>query len=93
MLDTTLRRFMALCVTYHGVCYPYIVSGAFTDDPLEQYLQSPLQLEHACNLLLESELFEFHSERMVDIIVDDAQTVGPGHVDLYMWNRRLIAVE
>ncbi|KAF8153062.1 hypothetical protein B0H34DRAFT_90295 [Crassisporium funariophilum] len=45
----------------------------------EQYLQSPLQLEHACNLLLDSELFEFHSERMCDILVDDAQTATDPH--------------
>ena len=41
----------------------------------EQYLQSPLQLEHACNMLLDSELFAFHSERMCEIIVHDAKTV------------------
>ncbi|KAH9474650.1 Protein dip1 [Psilocybe cubensis] len=62
MLDTTLRRFMALCATYH-----------------EQYLQSPLQLEHACGMLAGSELFEFHSERMLDIIVDDARTITDPH--------------
>lgn len=43
--------------------------------PTEQFLQSPLQLEHACELILDSELFEFHSERMLDIITDNAQTV------------------
>lgn len=43
---------------------------------IEQYLQSPLQLEHAFQTLLESELFEFHSERMCEIIVDDAQSVS-----------------
>lgn len=48
--------------------------------PTEQFLQSPLQLEHACNLLIESELFEFHSERMLDIIIDDAQTVRPAFI-------------
>ena len=42
----------------------------------EQYLQSPFQLEHACELLLDSELFTFHSERMCEILVDDAQSVS-----------------
>jgi hypothetical protein len=42
---------------------------------LEQYLQSPMQLEHACTLILNSELFVFHSERMCEILVDDAQRV------------------
>lgn len=41
----------------------------------EKYLQSPLQLEHACELILESELFAFHSERMCEIIMDDIQSV------------------
>ncbi|PPQ77944.1 hypothetical protein CVT25_015419 [Psilocybe cyanescens] len=45
----------------------------------EQYLQSPLQLEHACGMLAGSELFEFHSERMLDIIVDDARTITDPH--------------
>jgi hypothetical protein len=45
--------------------------------PTEQFLQSPLQLEHACELILDSELFEFHSERMLDIITDETQTVRP----------------
>ncbi|KAJ3726490.1 hypothetical protein DFJ43DRAFT_1087561 [Lentinula guzmanii] len=40
----------------------------------EQYLQSPFQLEHACNMLLDSELFIFHSERMSDIVTSEAQS-------------------
>ena len=43
----------------------------------EQYLQTPLQLEHAFQILLNSELFEFHSERMCEIIMDDTQAVSP----------------
>ena len=42
---------------------------------LEQYLQTPLQLDHACTLLLDSELFQFHSERMCSIIMTDIQMV------------------
>ncbi|KAJ3914733.1 hypothetical protein F5877DRAFT_49932 [Lentinula edodes] len=40
----------------------------------EQYLQSPFQLEHACNMLLDTELFVFHSERMCDIVTSEAQS-------------------
>ena len=43
--------------------------------PLEQYLQTPLQLEHACDILLTSELFAFHSERMCELLLEDAKTV------------------
>jgi hypothetical protein len=43
---------------------------------IEQYLQSPFQLEHACELLLNSELFTFHSERMCEILTDEAQSVS-----------------
>ncbi|EKM78508.1 hypothetical protein AGABI1DRAFT_121557 [Agaricus bisporus var. burnettii JB137-S8] len=45
----------------------------------EQYLQSPFQLEHAFETLLDSELFEFHSERMCEIIVDDARSNTDPH--------------
>ncbi|KAJ7231964.1 hypothetical protein C8J57DRAFT_1439811 [Mycena rebaudengoi] len=58
LLDATLKRYLALCASYH-----------------EQYLQSPLQLEHACNLMLESELFAFHSERMCEILTDEARSL------------------
>lgn len=45
----------------------------------EQYLQSPLQLDHACGLLLDSELFSFHSERMSEILASDVQSVRTVH--------------
>ncbi|TFK31833.1 hypothetical protein BDQ12DRAFT_659958 [Crucibulum laeve] len=69
LLDSMLRRFLALCATYH-----------------EQYLQSPLQLEHACHLILDSELFEFHSERMCEIIVDDTQSTTDPHSQLISYH-------
>lgn len=43
----------------------------------EQYLQTPLQLEQACSLLLQSELFAFHSERMRDRLLEGAEHVWP----------------
>ncbi|KAI0293024.1 hypothetical protein B0F90DRAFT_1811865 [Multifurca ochricompacta] len=49
-------------------------SIAFCASYHEQYLQSPLQLEHACEFILESELFTFHSERMCEILSDEANT-------------------
>ncbi len=36
----------------------------------ELYLQTPLQLEHAVDLLLDSELWAFHSERMCENLTD-----------------------
>ncbi|KAI6112359.1 hypothetical protein EDD17DRAFT_1595623 [Pisolithus thermaeus] len=68
LLDTTLRRFVSLCASYH-----------------EQYLQSPLQLEHACQQLLNSELFTFHSERMCELIIEDAQSKTDPHVQLILY--------
>lgn len=47
----------------------------YTEHTTEQYLQTSMQLEHACGLLLQSELFAFHSERMYDNIVDEVQKV------------------
>ncbi|KAI0943583.1 hypothetical protein AcW1_002717 [Taiwanofungus camphoratus] len=52
----------------------------------EQYLQSPLQLEHACDLLLASELFQFHSERMSELLTDDAQASTDPHIQLIIYN-------
>ncbi|OBZ76876.1 hypothetical protein A0H81_03038 [Grifola frondosa] len=82
-LDAMLRRFVSFCAAYHGAYYFHWVSGARSRDfahvvcHAEQYLQSPLQLEHACDILLASELFAFHSERMCELLVEDAQTVRP----------------
>ncbi|KAJ7866447.1 hypothetical protein B0H14DRAFT_372465 [Mycena olivaceomarginata] len=52
----------------------------------EQYLQSPLQLEHACNLIVESELFAFHSERMSEILADEAHTNTDPHSQLIVYH-------
>ena len=78
LLDSTLRRFLTLCSTYHGIALVlrremWLIARFFHS--AEQYLQSPLQLEHAIGMLLDSELFQFHSERMSEIIVQDAQNV------------------
>lgn len=52
----------------------------------EQYLQSPFQLEHACELLLSSELFAFHSERMCEILTDEAQSNTDPHFQFIVYN-------
>ncbi|KAI0816916.1 hypothetical protein BC628DRAFT_1098166 [Trametes gibbosa] len=60
----------------------------------EQYLQSPLQLEHACDMLLACELFAFHSERMSELLTGDAQTNTDPHYEMILysvmlaWGRR-----
>lgn len=78
-LDSTLRRFILFCATYHGLSTNLSkhLNDRLTDlcKP-EQYLQTPIQLDHACNLLLESELFAFHSGRMSEILLEDAETVS-----------------
>lgn len=74
LLDSALRRFLSLSAAYHGMFHSldtFQVAYGF----LEQYLQTPLQLDHACTMLLDSELFQFHSERMCDIIMTDIQMV------------------
>ncbi|KAH0831201.1 hypothetical protein J3R83DRAFT_13780 [Lanmaoa asiatica] len=55
---------------------------------------SPLQLEHACQLLLDSELFAFHSERMCELAIEDVQSKTDPHGQfilyslLLFWGRR-----
>ncbi|KAF9011998.1 hypothetical protein BDQ17DRAFT_801679 [Cyathus striatus] len=69
LLDMTLKRFIALCATYH-----------------EQYLQSPLQLQHAFELILHSDLFQFHSERMTEIVVDHLQRTTDPHLQFISYH-------
>ncbi|KAF8351957.1 hypothetical protein F5887DRAFT_836240, partial [Amanita rubescens] len=52
----------------------------------EQYLQTPLQLDHACTLLLDSELFQFHSERMCSIIMTDIQMTTDPHTQFIFFH-------
>ncbi|KLO18938.1 hypothetical protein SCHPADRAFT_844224 [Schizopora paradoxa] len=56
----------------------------------EQYLQTPVQLEHACTLLLQSELFEFHSERMRELLLKDAERSTDPHAQLILYNVLLL---
>ncbi|KAH9974389.1 hypothetical protein BGW80DRAFT_1303690 [Lactifluus volemus] len=61
-------------------------SIAFCASYHEQYLQSPLQLEHACEYILDSELFAFHSGRMCEILTDEvAQNTDP-HAQFMLYN-------
>jgi len=56
----------------------------------EQFLQSPLQFEHACNLLLDSELFVFHSERMCELITEDIKANTNPHSQLVLYSILLL---
>ncbi|WWC87254.1 uncharacterized protein L201_002142 [Kwoniella dendrophila CBS 6074] len=49
----------------------------------DTYLTSAAEIQHAVELILESELFTFHYERMVGIIMSDAQENTNPH-DLYI---------
>ncbi|KAI0298327.1 hypothetical protein B0F90DRAFT_1632724 [Multifurca ochricompacta] len=61
-------------------------SIAFCASYHEQYLQSPLQLEHACEFILESELFTFHSERMCEILSDEAVENTDPHIQFMLYS-------
>lgn len=52
----------------------------------EQFLQSPMQLEHACSLLLDSELFVFHSERMCELAIEDVASKTDPHSQLILYS-------
>ncbi|KAJ7652163.1 hypothetical protein DFH06DRAFT_543681 [Mycena polygramma] len=84
LLDATLKRYLALCAAYHGMFLGTHLCDTLTFS--EQYLQSPLQLEHACNLIVESELFAFHSERMCEIMVDEARSNPDPHSQLIVYH-------
>ena len=77
LLDATLKRSIAFCASYHGMSQKKMLSLTILSlVHAEQYLQSPLQLEHACNLIFDSELFAFHSGRMCEILTDEAAVVS-----------------
>ena len=50
---------------------------------IDAYLPQPSDMHHAVSLLLESELFTYHYERMVALIMSDAQEVTHPH-ELYI---------
>lgn len=52
----------------------------------EQFLQCPMQLEHACSLLLDSELFVFHSERMCELAIEDVKSKTDPHSQLILYS-------
>ncbi|EJD42059.1 hypothetical protein AURDEDRAFT_115206 [Auricularia subglabra TFB-10046 SS5] len=56
----------------------------------QQYLQTQLQLEHACNMLLDSELFAFHSERMSHLVIDEAVSNSNPHAQLILHKTLLL---
>ncbi|KAN0125273.1 Protein of unknown function (DUF2013) domain containing protein [Lactarius tabidus] len=65
-------------------------SISFSASYHEQYLQSPLQLEHACNLIFDSELFAFHSERMCEILTDEAAANTDPHTQFILFSILLL---
>ncbi|TBU39340.1 hypothetical protein BD309DRAFT_440440 [Dichomitus squalens] len=74
--DITLSKLDATLRSYISFCAAYH----------EQYLQSPLQLQHACDMVLASDLFSFHSERMCELMVEDAQTNTDPHYEMILYN-------
>ncbi|KAH8080706.1 hypothetical protein BXZ70DRAFT_960074 [Cristinia sonorae] len=74
--DCTLSRLDSALKSFIKLCSSYH----------EQFLQSPMQLEHACDTLLASELFTFHSERMCDLLLDDAKTTTDPHTQLIVYS-------
>ncbi|KAI0725947.1 hypothetical protein C8Q72DRAFT_848759 [Fomitopsis betulina] len=71
----TLERLDATLRRFISLCAAYH----------EQYLQSPLQMEHACDLLIASELFQFHSQRMTGILFNDTQKATDPHEQLILY--------
>ncbi|KAF8580090.1 hypothetical protein K439DRAFT_1637346 [Ramaria rubella] len=56
----------------------------------EQYLQTPVQLTHACSLLLDSEAFTSHSERLSSLVISDALSNTDPHAQLILHNVLLL---
>ncbi|KAL5514679.1 hypothetical protein ACEPAG_1995 [Sanghuangporus baumii] len=73
--DATLGQLDATLARFVSFCATYH----------EQYLQTPVQLEHACSLLLQCDLFTFHSERMRELLLEDAEKTTDPHTLLILF--------
>ena len=47
---------------------------------IERYLSTPAQLDHSCQLLLDSDFFAFHSDRSCDLLLQEAKVQTNPHV-------------
>lgn len=86
-LDNTLRMFVTFCAAYHGALSSSVLSFVKPrcDNrhmptkplliPTDEYLSSAQEMYQAIELLLESELYTFHYERMVALMMADALEV------------------
>ncbi|PBL03917.1 hypothetical protein ARMGADRAFT_953099 [Armillaria gallica] len=72
----TLQQLDGMMSRWLGICGIYH----------ELYLQTPLQLEHAVDLLLDSELWAFHSERMCENLTETAKSNTDPHAQLVTFN-------
>ncbi|KAK0470040.1 uncharacterized protein EV420DRAFT_85978 [Desarmillaria tabescens] len=72
----TLQQLDGMMSRWLGLCAIYH----------ELYLQTPLQLEHAVDLLLDSELWAFHSERMCESLAETVKSNTDPHAQLVIFN-------
>lgn len=80
-LDSRLRTFVKFCAKYHGRLYILPFSYINSDiRVIERYLSTPAQLEHSCELLLDSDLFSFHSDRSCELLIEHAKVETDPHV-------------
>lgn len=68
-LDNTLRMFVTFCAAYHG-------GFSYDSANVDQYLPLPSDMQHAVQELLASELFKYHTDRMLGIVMAEAQEVS-----------------
>jgi len=47
---------------------------------VERYLSTPAQLDHSCQLLLDSDFFAFHSDRSCDLLLQEAKVQTDPHI-------------
>ncbi|KAF8523800.1 hypothetical protein BU17DRAFT_43493 [Hysterangium stoloniferum] len=56
----------------------------------QQYLQTPAQLERACCFLLDSDIFNCHSERLSTLVITDALSNTDPHAQLILFHVLLL---
>lgn len=89
-IDNALKSFVSFCAGYDGK-FSWLGLDAHTyQSILARYLQTSLQLEHACTLLLDSDIFSWHSGRLSDMLINMAASNTDPHCELIVHSALLM---
>src|SRR5258706_3936370 len=89
-IDNALKSFVSFCAEYDGKFLWLGLDAHAHECILGRYLQTSLQLEHACTLLFDSDIFSWHSGRLSDMLINMAASNTDPHCELIVHSTLLI---